>query len=178
MTSLSPVSAPQPTIRTITGQDLPVIDRIFCTSFCATFASLYRSVDLGAFLSGFTAEAWAAELADPGYDFRLGEIGGRPVGYAKIGPNKLPHIAAPEAVELKQLYLLPEAHGTGLAQLLMDWALAEAKARGAPSLSLSVWSENKRAQAFYRRYGFVDRGPVTFMVGTHADEDRVWETSL
>ena len=45
-------------------------------------------------------------------------------------------------------------------------------------MALSVWSENWRAQAFYRRFGFQDRGPVTFMVGNHPDEDRVWEASL
>jgi ribosomal protein S18 acetylase RimI-like enzyme len=60
----------------------------------------------------------------------------------------------------------------------MDWARGEARRRGAGRLALSVWSENWRAQAFYRRYGFEDRGPVTFMVGNHSDQDRVWEARL
>ena len=55
---------------------------------------------------------------------------------------------------------------------------AEARRRGAERMALSVWSENMRAQAFYRRHGFEDRGPVTFMVGNHPDEDRVWEARL
>jgi ribosomal protein S18 acetylase RimI-like enzyme len=81
-------------------------------------------------------------------------------------------------LELKQLYLPKAAHGTGMAQQLMDWTLNEARRRGAQRLALSVWSENMRAQAFYRRFGFTDRGPVTFMVGNHPDEDRVWEATL
>jgi ribosomal protein S18 acetylase RimI-like enzyme len=165
-------------IRPATAADLPAIDRVFRTSFCDTFAHLYRPEDLAAFLSGFTAEGWAAEFEDPAYAFQVGEIGGEIMGYAKLGPNKLPHVAPDELLELKQLYLLKPAHGTGLAQALMRWALDEARRRGVKRLALSVWSENWRAQAFYRRFRFTDRGPVTFKVGNHPDEDRVWETSL
>lgn len=165
-------------IRPPTPDDLPAIDQVFRTSFCDTFAHLYAEQDLAAFLAGFTPEGWAAELADPAFAFQLGEVGGEVLGYAKLGPNKLPHVDPDGLIELKQLYLLRQAHGTGMAQALMHWALDEACRRGAKRLALSVWSENWRAQAFYRRFGFTDRGPVTFMVGNHPDEDRVWETSL
>lgn len=166
------------TVRPATAADLPAIDQVFRTSFCDTFAHLYERQDLAAFMAGFTPDAWAAEFADPSYAFEVGEVEGAVVGYAKLGPNKLPHVAPGEVIELKQLYILKAAHGTGVARALMDWALSEARQRGAARMALSVWSENLRAQAFYRRYGFEDRGPVTFMVGNHPDEDRVWEASL
>jgi ribosomal protein S18 acetylase RimI-like enzyme len=165
-------------IRPATSADLPAIDHVFRTSFCDTFAHLYDPRDLAAFLTGFTPEAWAAEFADPAVAFQVGEAGGEVVGFAKLGPNKLPHVAPRDVIELKQLYLLKAAHGTGIAHALINWAQAEAQRRGARRMALSVWSENKRAQAFYRRYGFADRGPVTFMVGNHPDEDRVWEAAL
>ena len=166
------------TVRPATAADLPAIDHVFRTSFCDTFAHLYDPADLKAFLDLFTPDAWAAEFADPEHAFAVGEAEGAVVGYAKIGPNKLPHVAPGAVIELKQLYLLKAAHGIGVAGKLMDWVLSEARRRGAERMALSVWSENMRAQAFYRRYGFEDRGPVTFMVGNHADEDRVWEASL
>ncbi|UUR07481.1 GNAT family N-acetyltransferase [Sphingomonas glaciei] len=166
------------TTRPATVADLPAIDQVFRTSFCDTFAHLYDPRDLAAFLAGFTPEGWAAEFADPAYAFQVGEAEGAVVGYAKLGPNKLPHVAPGDVIELKQLYLLKEAHGTGIARALIDWVQAEARRRGASRMALSVWSENWRAQAFYKRYGFVDRGPVTFMVGNHPDEDRVWEAAL
>ncbi len=150
----------------------------FAPAFCDTFAHLYDPADLAAFLAGFTPEGWAAELNDPAYAFVVGEADGTVVGFAKLGPNKLPHVAPGALIELKQLYLLQAAHGTGIGRALMDWAVAEARLRGAERMALSVWSENMRAQAFYRRYGFEDRGPVTFMVGNHPDEDRVWEARL
>ena len=165
------------TVRLATPADLPAIDRIFRTSFCATFAHLYEPADLEAFLGLLTPQAWAAELADPAFAFAVGGEP-EPLGFAKLGPCKLPHVPAEGTIELRQFYLLKEAHGTGLAQALMEWVLAEAKARGAERLALSVFSENWRAQAFYKRYGFTDQGPVTFMVGSHPDEDRVWSRAL
>ncbi|GAA3997480.1 GNAT family N-acetyltransferase [Sphingomonas humi] len=165
-------------IRPATAADLPAIDQVFRTSFCDTFAHLYDPADLAAFLDGFTAATWQAEFDDPDYAFQVGEVGGKVVGYIKLGPNKLPHVEPGQLLELKQLYLLKEAQGTGLAHGLMNWALDEAKLRGARRMALSVWSENWRAQAFYDRYGFEDRGPVGFMVGNHRDEDRVWEAEL
>lgn len=166
------------TVRPATAADLPAIDHVFRTSFCDTFAHLYDPRDLEAFLADFTLEAWAKEFADPAFSFQVGEAEGEVVGFAKIGPNKLPHVEPGAVIELKQLYLLRAAHGTGIGRALMDGAVAEAKRRGAERMALSVWSENWRAQAFYRRHGFEDRGPVTFMVGNHPDEDRVWEARI
>lgn len=165
-------------IRPATAADLPAIDQVFRTSFCDTFAHLYDPANLAAFLDGFTADAWRAEFDDPAHAFQVGEMDGAVVGYAKIGPSKLPHVDPEGLIELRQLYLLKAAHGTGLAHGLMNWALDEAKLRGANRMALSVFGENWRAQAFYERFGFEDRGPVTFMVGNHADEDRVWEAQL
>lgn len=165
-------------IRSASTEDLPAIDDVFRTSFCDTFAHLYAPEDLASFLAGFTPQAWHAEFERPDFAFQVGEVEGTVLGYAKVGPNKLPHVQSDGTLEVKQFYLLKAAHGTGMAGKLMEWVLAEARRRQAQRLALSVWSENWRAQAFYKRYGFQDRGPVTFMVGNHPDEDRVWEFAL
>jgi ribosomal protein S18 acetylase RimI-like enzyme len=165
-------------LRPAAAADLSAVAGVFRTSFCDTFAHLYDPADLNAFLDGLTPEGWAREFADPSYAFRVGEVDGEVLGYAKLGPNKLPHVPVEGTIELKQFYLLKAAHGTGLAQRLMEWVLTEARRRGAARIALSVFSENWRAQAFYKKFGFVDRGPVTFMVGNHPDEDRVWELKL
>ena len=44
------------------------------------------------------------------------------------------------------------------ASLLMDWAMATARARHAPALLLTVFEENPRAIAFYAKFGFVHVG--------------------
>jgi ribosomal protein S18 acetylase RimI-like enzyme len=157
--------------------DAGAIDRIFKTSFCDTFAHLYRAEDLDAFLSGFGLADWAAQIGDPAFDFRLAEQG-EPVGYVKLGPLKLPVEPAGPALLLDQLYILKDHHGTGIAHALMDWTLEEAARRGARELYLTVYVDNHRARRFYDRYGFEVVGRYEFMVGNHADEDIIMRKLL
>jgi diamine N-acetyltransferase len=159
-------------------EDADAIDRVFRTSFCDTFAHLYRPEDLEAFLSKFTLDAWAAELGDERYQFQIAQVDGEVVGFVKLGPPELPVQRNGPAIELRQLYILQEWRGLGAARALMDWALAEAKARGGEELYLTVYTENWRARRFYEKYGFVEVGPYRFMVGEQADEDIIMRASL
>jgi ribosomal protein S18 acetylase RimI-like enzyme len=164
--------------REATVDDAESIDRVYRTGFCDTFEHLYRPQDLETFLSDFTLERWRSELSDPRYAFRIAQEDGLPFGYIKLGPISLPVESAVPAVELKQLYLLKEWHGSGAAKVLMGWALAEAAARGARELYLSVYTENWRARRFYDRFGFVFHASYVFMVGEHADEDMIMRLEL
>ena len=159
-------------------EDAVAIDRLFRAVFCDTFAHLYRPEDLDAFLSKFTLDAWAAELIDERYAFQVAEADGQAVGFAKLGPPELPVEAKRPWVELRQLYIASEWRGAGAARELMDWALAEAKARGGEELYLTVYTENWRARRFYEKYGFVEVGPYAFMVGEQADEDLIMRADL
>jgi diamine N-acetyltransferase len=158
--------------------DATAVDRIFRSSFIDTFAHLYRPEDLEAFLAKFTIEEWTAELRDDRFSVRLAEVDGQPIGFAKLGPPELPVEADRPWVELRQLYVLTEWRGAGAARGLMDWAIAEGKARGASEMYLTVYTENWRARRFYDRYGFVETGPYHFMVGQQADEDVIMRKAL
>jgi diamine N-acetyltransferase len=166
------------TYRDAKPADAATLDRIFTTSFCDTFAHLYRPEDLNAFLSGFCVSDCEAELKDSAYAFRIGEAAGEPVGYVKLGPLKLPVETNRPAVVLDQLYILKDYHGVGIAHGLMDWTLAEAVKRGAQELYLTVFVDNHRARRFYDRYGFQAVGRYDFMVGNHADEDIIMRKAL
>jgi diamine N-acetyltransferase len=166
------------TYRDGTMADVGAIDGIFRTSFCDTFAHLYADEDLQSFLGQFTPAAWAEEMADPAYAFRLAAEDGRAVGYAKLGSLTLPVETPEPACELRQLYVLEDWHGSGIARQLMDWALAEAARRGMRELYLTVYTDNHRAKRFYQRYGFVEVGRYDFMVGNHADEDIIMKRVL
>lgn len=164
--------------RDATRQDLPAIDAVFRTSFCDTFAHLYRPEDLGAFLAKFTAEAWAQEFADPRYRFRVAEADGEVVGFVKLGPSELPVEPRGPAIELRQIYVLKSHHGSGLAAVLTDWAIEEAARNRAEELYLTVYTDNHRARRFYERYGFEPVGRYDFMVGSQADEDIIMRKAL
>lgn len=143
-------------------------------TFIESFGSLYSAEDLALFVSNvYTPEVAAAELASPKLKFRIAEDEGRMVGLCKIGFGvTLDHEPGDKnIVELKQLYLFRTHQGAGVAQQLMDWAIAEAEAAGADQMLLSVYSDNPRAQRFYQKYGFDWIADTYFMVGNHRDDE-------
>ena len=159
-------------------EDAEQLDALFTKSFCDTFAHLYRREDLDAFLSSFGVDDWRRQLLDPAFAFRIAEVDGVLAGYAKLGPLKLDVDPRGPALLLDQLYVLSEHHGSGVARTLMDWAIEEARHRGAEELYLTVYVDNHRARRFYGRYGFEAVGRYDFMVGTHADEDVIMRKAL
>jgi GNAT superfamily N-acetyltransferase len=158
--------------------DVVAIDRVFRASFCETFAHLYSARDLETFLGKFTPEVWRSEIADERVSVRLAEVDGEAVGFAKLGSLTLPVKTTAPAVELRQIYILKSFHGTGIGRELMNWAIGEAKRRGAKEIYLTVYTDNHRARRVYERYGFDVVGPYAFMVGEQADEDVIMGKSL
>jgi diamine N-acetyltransferase len=159
-------------------EDAAAVGALFHRGFSDTFAHLYEAEDLAAFFSRFTGVAWREEFADPAYAFRLAEDGDELAGYVKIGPVTLPVETGRNAIELRQLYVLTPWQGAGIAPVLMDWAIGEARRRRAEELYLTVFTDNHRAKRFYARYGFDAVGRYDFMVGSHADEDIIMRLKL
>jgi GNAT superfamily N-acetyltransferase len=164
--------------RTATAADADILSDLGRATFTETFGHLYRPEDLAAFLVNHDSERWAAELADPAYLVRIAEERGRAVGYAKLAPPSLPFEPRGPSAELRQFYVLKPWHGRGIAQELMRWAIAEARARKAEDLYLSVFVDNHRARRFYEKHGFLFVGTYAFMVGNQADEDHVMRLKL
>jgi ribosomal protein S18 acetylase RimI-like enzyme len=161
--------------RDAVGADAAALAAFAEATFTATFGHLYPPQDLAAFVTEkYRAPIIAAELADAETRYRLALRGDAIVGYCKMGAVEM-DVDATEAVELHRLYVNAGAKGSGVAQALMDEALAWARGRGAKAMYLSVWENNARAQAFYRRYGFEHIGEHKFMVGSIADRDFIWK---
>lgn len=165
--------------RDATPADGPELAAMARRSFTDTFGTLYRQEDLAQFLdAAFGSAGLPADLTDPAYRVRVATDNDMIVGYCKIGPVTFPGDWSDSAIELHQLYILGEHHGAGLAPVLMDWALDQARSRGATEMILSVFVDNHRARRFYERYGFVEIGKYTFMVGDHQDDDRLMRLTL
>lgn len=158
--------------------DAAIVAALGRETFVETFGHLYTPENLAAFLVNHSQENWRAELSDARFAVRLGEAEGRAVAYAKLGPPSLPFEAKGPTIELRQFYVLKPWQGMGAAAELMEWALAEARERGAEEMYLSVFVDNPRARRFYERYGFECVGKYHFMVGTHADDDLIMRLSL
>lgn len=166
------------TYRIATPGDAATLAELGTATFIDTFGHLYQPDDLAIFLQNHSLVNWSKELADPAFEVMLAEDDGRAIGYTKLGPPHLPFEPRGEAAELRQLYVVEDYKGQGIAAALIDWVIERARARGADHLYLSVFIDNHRARRFYERYGFEAEGTYAFMVGSHADEDIVMRLSL
>jgi GNAT superfamily N-acetyltransferase len=166
------------TYRNATVRDAEALSELGTATFVATFGHLYQPNDLEIFLQNHDPELWTKELTDPAFAVRVAELDGKLVGYAKLGPPHLPFEPRGEAAELRQLYVVEEMKGQGIAQALIEWIIDRARERRAEHQYLSVFTENHRARRFYEKYGFEPEGTYAFMVGTHADEDIVMRLAL
>lgn len=163
--------------------DADAISALAHRSFSATFAHLYSPHDLAEFLAGWNQPTQLAQqLADPDWAIRVWRDAEGIAGFIKMGPLDLPlpprQCDEVAATELHQLYVESRAQGMGAAQALMGWALDWARAAGYARIYLSVFIDNHRAQAFYRRYGFAEVGCNPFRVGATIDDDRIWRLDL
>ena len=129
-------------------------------------------------------EAFEAYLADPQVSIWCAFEADELVGYVMTvsGEPDDPDIASAVSrrptVEISKIYVQASAHGSGIAQQLMDVAVEDAKARGVQSVWLGVNQQNERANTFYERNGFLVVGERRFQVGDSLEEDFVREKVL
>lgn len=161
--------------------DGPALDAMARKIWLETFEHSAGAEDIALHL----AEAYGPDgklirdLNDPAHHFRLAVEGEAIAGYVKLSPLWLDDPAIrPGAAQLNQLYVARAWHGTGIAQTLMDWAVATARARGATALVLTVWEENHRARRFYDARGFVHIGDYAYPTGNQLDRDLIMQLSL
>ncbi|MFW8745420.1 GNAT family N-acetyltransferase, partial [Mesorhizobium japonicum] len=123
-------------------------------------------------------------LADPHRDLLIAEVDGRPVGYTMLvagephDPDVAGAITTRPTIELSKVYVLPDAHGTGVASELMSASLDAARVRKAAGVWLGVNQENARANRFYEKSGFALVGTKRFLVGGRYEDDYVRELVL
>jgi len=122
---------------------------------------------------------YAGWAADPQCALWLFETAlGAPIGYALMTPPALDIEIAPGGLELKRIYALAGWQGAGLGRQMVAAVAAEARARGAGTLYLCVYSVNTGAQRFYERLGFVRIGTQRFMVGETGFTDHIMALAL
>jgi GNAT superfamily N-acetyltransferase len=86
--------------------------------------------------------------------------GDRLDGFAAVGPTR-DEDQNPERVgEVRAIYVLPDAWGTGLGRQLMAAALERLAAEGFAQATLWVLDSNARARRFYEAGGWAAEGAV------------------
>ncbi|NIF15795.1 N-acetyltransferase [Pantoea sp. Cy-639] len=116
-------------------------------------------------------EHFLAHLRDPHKRLLVLEQDGRVLGYSMLdlAPGTLGIPDADPLVEISRCYVLPEAHGQGGAQQLLDATLAYTQG----AVRLTVNERNARAIRFYQRNGFGKVGEAIFPCGEERHRDWV-----
>ncbi|WP_077490211.1 ribosomal protein S18-alanine N-acetyltransferase [Sinomonas mesophila] len=87
-----------------------------------------------------TRRYWVAEHRTPS--------GTRIIAYAGL-------MCVPPIADVQTIAVVPDFEGRGLGSALLTGLIDEARRRGAADVLLEVRADNPRAQALYRRFGFV-----------------------
>jgi GNAT superfamily N-acetyltransferase len=168
-------------LRACAAGDHEVLALIGRATFLETFIGVLDGRDVVAHcLAQHAPELYAAWLLRTDAALWLAEtVDGAPVGYLVMDRPKLPvPDVGPGDVEVKRLYVLSRAQGTGVGAALMDKAAAIARQMGKRRLLLGVHEGNRRARAFYARHGFVMIGTRQFTVGRNRYDDAVLARTL
>jgi ribosomal protein S18 acetylase RimI-like enzyme len=162
-------------IRRAVDADVPALAAFAERTFRKTFEADNSPEDMEAYCrTAFALDIQRRQVLDPAIDTLVIEDG-QPalLAYAQLRPGALPPVQGPSPIELWRFYVDHREHGRGLAQRLMAAVLEAAASRGAQTLWLGVWERNQRAQAFYRKSGFVDIGSHSFVLGADIQTDRI-----
>ncbi|GAB3877323.1 GNAT family N-acetyltransferase [Terrabacter terrigena] len=172
-------------VRPATPDDVPMLASVAAATFVLACPPSMAPERVAAFVSEvLSPERFRAYLADPDRRLLLAERSGAVLGYAMLVSGEPSDGDVREAihyrptVELSKIYVLPEAHGTGAAGLLMERGLDWARSVGAAGVWLGVNQQNERAQRFYAKSGFHRVGTKRFLVGGVHEDDFVMERAL
>lgn len=168
------------TIRPATAEDAGLIADMSRQTFYDTFAAQNNKEDMDKFLQEqFTREMLIAEVDAPGNLFLLAYEGQRPVGYARLRDNNNPpELSGKNTLEIARIYAIKESIGKGVGSALMEECISEARKRGKEMVWLGVWQENKRAIAFYERWGFEIFASHDFILGNDVQKDWLMKRNL
>ncbi|KAJ3304499.1 hypothetical protein HDV03_002708 [Kappamyces sp. JEL0829] len=169
-------------IRAVEASDIPQLSELMILTFTETFGHLYPPKELEQFLLENYHESVLAEQLSSSV-LLLSIKDGRLVGYCQLNKNKPVPDAdeigqADGCMEIQRFYFHRDAHGTGLAQNMMNHCLELARKEGMTTLWLGVWENNLAALKFYKKFGFTQCGEKTFLVGSVVDRDLVFRLRL
>ncbi len=170
----------QPHLRPATPADTDALAALKLATFRETFidgfAIPYPPADLALFeQASYSPETVARELADKSKMTWVTEHDGALIGYAHVGPSKLPHpdVTATSG-ELYQVYVAGAAQGLGIGKLLLNTVLDYLPKAYPGPIWLGVWSGNLRAQTVYHKLGFAKVGEYQFPVGAWRDDEFIF----
>lgn len=154
-------------IREATAADVAAISAVGHESFRSAYENTCEPDDLILHLDEFFSEAAIhGEMRKPGHCYLLASNSAHPAGFVKIRESARPiEIPATRALELNQVYVLPDQQRYGIGGKLIKAATQFAAGKSADGVWLTVWKHAPWAVNCYRKYGFEELGTTEFRLG-------------
>ncbi|MBD2100757.1 GNAT family N-acetyltransferase [Leptolyngbya sp. FACHB-261] len=167
-------------IRVGTENDAEDLSSVAAHTFALACPANTPQADLESYIeSEFSPERFRDLFKDPKSIFQVAETSEKVAGYCMLYCSEVAsEILLANAIEVKRFYVLPEFHGTGIAQKLMRSAIQLALENKYQQLWLSTSRENQRAISFYQKSGFVKVDEQTFQVGNDIQDDNIMALTL
>jgi diamine N-acetyltransferase len=161
------------TVRLAKTRDADALSKFAADVFRKSFGNQTARADLDLYIAQyFTHDRQTAELRDRGTITLLAFHNKEMVGYSQVRIASQPEKPlAGSPAELKRFYVAPEWQGRGVAQQLLAETMNRVGETNCDSVWLTVWKQNPRAIAFYRKSGFAVMGEQNFQVGTDVQRD-------
>jgi ribosomal protein S18 acetylase RimI-like enzyme len=140
--------------------DLTAVQEIARITWQPTYVPLIGQEQVDYMLKTMYNPGVLLEQLSQGHVFLIARSGMKDVGFT--GYSIVDH--ENRGYKLHKLYVLPEAHGTGVGKLLINEVVDQVRAAGGKSLSLNV-NRNNKAKAFYEKAGFEIKETVDLDIG-------------
>ena len=148
-------------IRRGTLNDAALLSQLSTTTFLDTFRGTCTDEEIEQFVQRyFNVEQTFKELQDKDDFYFIASADKKPAGYIRMKEveSDVALIKRYRAIELKRIYVLKEYQSKKVGAALMQFALQFASEKNYEAVWLGVWEHNLKAQAFYKKWGFIDTG--------------------
>lgn len=165
----------QISIRNAEIRDAALLSAIGQASFRDAYEKWTDPADLVAHLDEvFSEDAIREAIETPGCQYLVANNGGTAAGFVKIR-DSINHEAVPaaRALELQQVYVLPNQQRYGIGGQLIEAAVRYAAEQISDGVWLSVWEDAPWAVNCYRKYGFEAVGKNDFRLGNSIFNDLI-----
>ena len=169
-------------LKRATAADAAALSLVASACFLETFAGLLTGPDIVAHCAKANHQDafrdWTEAAVSRVLVAEIAE-GAAPIGYSVLTTPDLPAVETGSAdIELRRIYTLSRAHGSGLGPALMAQALLDARAMGHRRVLLGVYAGNERARAFYEKQGFAKAGERQYQIGATLCDDVIYALQL
>lgn len=168
-------------IRPASPPDTGELARVAAATFALACPPGAPQADIAAFIDDhLSADSFAEYLADPKRQLAVAVSDGEVIGYTMLNyaapaEDLAGQLTTGSTAELSKIYVQPSHHGGVAARALLENALASVRESGRAAIWLGTNQANGRAQRFYEKHRFVRVGTRRFRLGSHWEDDFIYE---